>query len=181
MFDVATTVPGYLEKGNFTEAEHNSLSPRIIVKNEVIRLKYCSTCKLTRCIRSFHCSICDRCVMRHDHHCGFVGNCIGQKNTIKFCFFLLSICVHSLIVFLTTLIRFASVSWPLEPINWNPKDYLGMVLVVYSSIFFLFLLFCLFFHMYLVFTNQTTNEFIRGAKDKKLFDKGLSENWKEVC
>jgi hypothetical protein len=43
LFDVTTTIPGFLEKGDVTEDEFNKESPQVMIKNEMIFLKYCST------------------------------------------------------------------------------------------------------------------------------------------
>lgn len=178
---MTTTIPGYLDRGNLYEEEFDRESPRVIIKNEMIFLKYCKTCKITRSVRSFHCSICNRCIERHDHHCGFVGNCIGKNNTNKFCLFLLSICIHSLLACLFVFIRFVEVSWVIPPKDWKTNDFFGMVIIIYSSIFFSAILLFLLFHVYLILTNQTTNEFIRGRQNNKMFDEGCKNNWNEVC
>jgi len=167
--------------GDLTEDEFNKQSPRVIIKNEIIFLKYCSTCKITRSVRAFHCSICDRCIERHDHHCGFVGNCIGKNNTNKFCFFLLSICVHSLLTCVFISIRFIQVSMEISSKDWKSQDFYGMMISIYSAIFFSVILLFLLFHIYLILTNQTTNEYIRSKSDKRLFDQGSRNNIREVC
>jgi len=58
---------------------------------------FCTTCLISRPIRSKHCSTCDRCVIRFDHHCPWVGNCIGGNNHRLFIGYLASLVASALL------------------------------------------------------------------------------------
>ncbi len=167
--------------GNITEEEYHKLSPSIEIKNKTILLKHCHTCKIIREPRSFHCGLCGNCIKRHDHHCGFVANCIGKYNTHKFCFFLFSICLHALVVFITASIKLVNVTFKLESMDyWTPADYMNITLSIISGLFFVVLFSLLFYHIYLISKNKTTNEHLRNSYEDKLFDQGCNKNWEEV-
>ncbi|KAB0393566.1 hypothetical protein E2I00_011994, partial [Balaenoptera physalus] len=103
-----------------------------MINGQVVKLKYCFTCKMFRPPRTSHCSVCDNCVERFDHHCPWVGNCVGKRNYRFFYAFILSLS------FLTAFI-FACVVTHLT----------------------------LRFHTYLVASNLTTNEDIKGSWSNK--------------
>jgi hypothetical protein len=65
--------------------------------------------------------------------------------------------------------------------DWKSQDFYGMMISIYSSIFFSVIFLFLIFHIYLILTNQTTNEFIRRRSEKRLFDQGSRNNIREVC
>ncbi|MEJ1282308.1 stratifin [Cricetulus griseus] len=104
----------------------------VIINGQMVKLKYCFTCKMFRPPRTSHCSVCDNCVERFDHHCPWVGNCVGRRNYRFFYAFILSLS------FLTAFI-FACVVTHLT----------------------------LRFHTYLVASNLTTNEDIKGSWSSK--------------
>jgi len=54
------------------------------VRSDVVRVKYCPTCKTYRPPRSSHCKMCDNCVDGCDHHCQWVNNCVGRRNYTSF-------------------------------------------------------------------------------------------------
>ncbi|KAM3614304.1 uncharacterized protein V6R79_012472 [Siganus canaliculatus] len=104
----------------------------ILINQQVVKLKYCFTCKTFRPPRTSHCSLCDNCVERFDHHCPWVGNCVGKRNYRFFYSFIISLS------FLTSFI-------------------FGCVITHIT----------LRFHTYLVASNLTTNEDIKGSWSSK--------------
>jgi palmitoyltransferase ZDHHC9/14/18 len=175
-FDAATTSPGYLRQNTHSEEEFNKTEPTITLKDKQISLKFCTTCKAIRDVRSMHCNICGYCIKRHDHHCVFVANCVGENNTDKFVYFLLSVVAHSLTIMIPSILNISHAQVLNDKIYYN----ISLFLAIYSGLFFVAILFFLIFHTYLICKNRTTNEYIRNQYGDDLFDKGCGENFREV-
>ncbi|KAF8212081.1 DHHC palmitoyltransferase-domain-containing protein [Mycena galopus ATCC 62051] len=71
------------------------------VRADVVRVKYCPTCKTYRPPRSSHCKMCDNCVDGCDHHCQWVNNCIGRRNYTTFFILLLSASLSVILMIIT--------------------------------------------------------------------------------
>ncbi|XP_020563030.1 palmitoyltransferase ZDHHC18 isoform X1 [Oryzias latipes] len=143
----------------------------VVINQQVVKLKYCFTCKMFRPPRTSHCSLCDNCVERFDHHCPWVGNCVGKRNYRFFYTFIVSLS------FLTSFI-FSCVSTHLA---MRAQDGRGLVSALQESPgSAVELVICFFsvwsilglsgFHTYLVASNLTTNEDIKGSWSGKSGD-----------
>ncbi|KAL3661315.1 hypothetical protein V7S43_013520 [Phytophthora oleae] len=176
----------------------------------------CPTCRTTKLARSKHCSVCNKCVPRFDHHCGWLNTCIGECNHWVFLRFLMMnviLCGYGLYVLFGILSDEYKHLLSEEFLNENTRTVVQgepMVVVRYliheeAAITVLFVLcigmgFALVcfstFHVYLVSSNLTTNEFFKRRKlqSHKSVSKGetrctiphkygvgsLVANWREV-
>uniref|UniRef100_A0A8C7HA87 Palmitoyltransferase n=1 Tax=Oncorhynchus kisutch TaxID=8019 RepID=A0A8C7HA87_ONCKI len=174
LLQTSFTDPGILPRATPDEAAYiekqidNSgsstyrLPPRtkeVVINQQVVKLKYCFTCKMFRPPRTSHCSLCDNCVERFDHHCPWVGNCVGKRNYRFFYTFIVSLS------FLTAFV-FGCVATHLA---LRAQGGRGLIFALQESP----LVICFFsvwsilglsgFHTYLVASNLTTNEDIKGS------------------
>ncbi|KAK1785446.1 hypothetical protein P4O66_018814, partial [Electrophorus voltai] len=151
----------------------------VVINEQVVKLKYCFTCKIFRPPRTSHCSLCDNCVERFDHHCPWVGNCVGKRNYRFFYMFIVSLSFHTAFIFgcVTThlALRSQGGNGLVFALQQSPARYPFAHNSFYPLLFFtaLELVVCFFsvwsilglsgFHTYLVAANLTTNEDIKGS------------------
>ncbi|XP_035016729.2 palmitoyltransferase ZDHHC9 isoform X1 [Hippoglossus stenolepis] len=162
----ATFIEMEIEAANGNVPQGQRPPPRIRnvqINNQIVKLKYCYTCKIFRPPRASHCSICDNCVDRFDHHCPWVGNCVGKRNYRYFYLFTMSLSLLTIYIFTFDIVHVVMRSVDNGFLN-TLKETPGTVLEVLVCFFTLWSVVGLTgFHTYLISLNQTTNEDIKGS------------------
>ncbi|KAE8285710.1 Palmitoyltransferase ZDHHC9 [Larimichthys crocea] len=162
----ATFIEMEIEAANGNVPAGQRPPPRIRnvqINNQIVKLKYCYTCKIFRPPRASHCSICDNCVDRFDHHCPWVGNCVGKRNYRYFYLFTMSLSLLTIYIFTFNIVHVVMRSVDKGFLN-TLKETPGTVLEVLVCFFTLWSVVGLTgFHTYLISLNQTTNEDIKGS------------------
>ncbi|ETE59400.1 Palmitoyltransferase ZDHHC9, partial [Ophiophagus hannah] len=131
------------------------------INNQIVKLKYCYTCKIFRPPRASHCSICDNCVERFDHHCPWVGNCVGKRNYRYFYLFILSLSLLTTYIFSFNIV-YVALSEISEDRFFESLCSLTDLSTALEVLICFFTLWSVVgltgFHTFLVALNQTTNE-----------------------
>ncbi|KAI6150703.1 DHHC palmitoyltransferase-domain-containing protein [Pisolithus tinctorius] len=140
------------------------------VRNDFVRVKYCSSCKTYRPPRSSHCKMCDNCVDGCDHHCQWVNNCIGRRNYTFFFAFLCSAVLTLCLVICTSAIHlYLLTRRNHENLRHAVVDGIGSAIAFSLSIIVIWPVTALLaYHMRLLFLNITTIEQIRNQAHKSL-------------
>ena len=178
------THPGKIDKSNLVCYSHQHYD-QLIFTDDVI----CSTCKIPKPARSKHCSLCGYCVPMFDHHCIWLNQCVGENN---YKYFLLFLITHN-VVFLY--FGYLLVKVVLSPVvehrmwemqyqdpstgkiwagkqlvfNYLINTYAALIVVAIAALLFGACVGCfLVYHLYLLYTGQTTNESFKWASCRRL-------------
>lgn len=164
----------------------------VVLRGHPLKLKYCKTCNIYRPPRCTHCSVCENCVERFDHHCPWLGNCIGKRNYRLFYGFVSTTGALNVLVLATAVAQIALRSSQIaEDAQIGAGDAFGQALLstpmaAVLSIYALGIVWFTFglcaYHNYLVCTNQTTYEQIKGAFSGAVnpFHRGILGNYWDI-
>eukprot|EP00917_Polyrhabdina_sp_WS-2016_P026229 GHVP01056324.1.p2 GENE.GHVP01056324.1~~GHVP01056324.1.p2 ORF type:complete len:540 (+),score=85.40 GHVP01056324.1:2015-3634(+) len=161
----------------FTQAFRTKSAPKnqdVTISGFLIKLKWCTTCNVYRPVRTVHCSVCDNCIERFDHHCPWIGNCVGIRNYRYFFGFVVSTSLLAILAAISSILKLVflirkyaddlgSVSQALGAF-W-PDGWETVVVIVIILGFSWFLGGVLVYHTFLVASNQTTYEQLKGTYD----------------
>lgn len=122
------------------------------------RLDYtiCKKCNIARPKRAHHCRYCNKCVLKMDHHCFSLNKCIGKNNYIYFLRYLLFVELNTSFIF-----------WVTSYVCINFHSELSYIIFIkYGILIFISFMgscgmfFYIIFHIYLIWRNLTTLEFM---------------------
>lgn len=102
-----------------------------------------------------HCFTCNVCIEKFDHHCPWLGNCVGKRNYRLFFAFVLLLTLMLALIDAQIVMVFAQRSWKGLGVGFLVMN---IILMIYCSIFTLFVLSLVFMHLFLVGENMTTYE-----------------------
>lgn len=164
----------------------------VLMRGHPFKLKYCTTCNIYRPPRCTHCSVCENCIERFDHHCPWIGNCIGKRNYWLFYSFVSFTGAMNATVLATSVAQLTLLT--LEYVDSEglgggdalvkalSQEPLSAAVAVYCAAVVWFTVGLCLYHNYLVCTNQTTYEQIKGAYSSGTnpFHRGACANWQDI-
>jgi len=180
--------PGRITKRN-VEAELT----RYPYTNIFPRGRMCRTCKTLKPARSKHCSLCNICVSKFDHHCPWLNQCVGLQNHMHFTNFLAChwlMCVYGSYLMFHILYEIISKNNLLEVTFYSQSTgehvkatywivfqymfsrYQTLIFLLALAVIMGIALFSFWsWHIYLMASNQTTNERYKVAEYKEELEK----------
>lgn len=150
----------------------------LVLRGHPFKLKYCTTCNIYRPPRCTHCSVCENCIERFDHHCPWIGNCIGRRNYWLFYSFVSFTGSMNVFVMVTSVAHLTLLCVEYRLDGFSGGDSLVHALrqapitaavLIYAIVIIWFTVGLCMYHNYLVATNQTTYEQIKGIHNSGVF------------
>ena len=105
----------------------------ILIRGQILKLKVCSTCLITRPLGSTHCSKCNICIEKMDHHCPYVGNCLGLNNYKYFFYFICFFDIHTIFNFVICILRIIDFKKKIEIIISSILAFINIITISFVS------------------------------------------------
>ncbi|KAH9499797.1 Large neutral amino acids transporter small subunit 2 [Bulinus truncatus] len=157
----------------------------------VIENQSCALCQVTVGPKSKHCSACNKCVSGFDHHCKWLNNCVGDRNYNWFFATLVFAILSSSIVICIGLLIFIAyftdkktgsilLAYPdlntsncsllmfSRPVDDGVYLFIDILTVILAFIAFGFLVHLTQFHIWLIYKNISTYDFIMMQREKQI-------------
>lgn len=148
--------PGYLDTKIYDADIENH---QLLEASQNASRNYCERCKKSQPLRVYHCKKCNACVHCFDHHCAFIRTCIGERNHGRFVIF---ISLHLVMLWTYTLRLYHSHIEEGDSYYSLLIYFTSLIAVVYFSILTIFISALFGFHAFLVATNSSGYEVLKG-------------------
>jgi ribosomal protein L40E len=135
------------------EKENNSELQNINEKHDYTT---CKKCNMLRPKRAHHCRYCNKCILQMDHHCFSLNKCIGKNNYIYFLRYLVFVELNTSFIFWVTSYVCINFYSELSYIIFIKYGILIFISFMCSCGMFFYII----FHIYLIWRNLTTLEFM---------------------
>lgn len=181
MMFTAFSDPGILPRGLDPNPPYPATSPSngdvraplprdLKVRNDIVRVKYCPTCRTYRPPRASHCKMCDNCVDACDHHCQWVNNCIGRRNYTSFLVLLITGVLTLILLIVTSALQLYFLTrWQHLSFGGALQRTPGTAVVFALALIVIWPVAALLsYHLRLLFLNVTTIEQIRNQAHKSI-------------
>mmetsp|Transcript_52853 Transcript_52853/g.136466 ORF Transcript_52853/g.136466 Transcript_52853/m.136466 type:complete len:328 (-) Transcript_52853:413-1396(-) len=164
----------------------------LMLRVHPFKVKHCPPCNIYRPPRCTHCSVCENCIERFDHHCPWIGNCVGKRNLWLFYLFVCFTAALNAFSLATAIAQLSVIAGDLQEQHgtsfWDGlveamgEVPLTVALVFYTTSVVWFTVGLCLYHNYLIMTNQTTYEQIKGAytAGNNPFHRGILRNYQDL-
>jgi palmitoyltransferase ZDHHC1/11 len=162
---------------NFKRLELHQLTGRSSPQNA--NLEPCFYCRAFVSTSAKHCSVCDKCVPGFDHHCRWLNTCVGERNYKAFFAFLccgilsVGLMLAIDIYVLVDALKNESAYRRLLDERYGTSNYWAYIAFLCITAAYTGAGLCAManlgqFHVYLIWSNQTTYQWIMKKREKKM-------------
>jgi len=185
-FFAAFTDPGIIPRTRAAdfEPENTKADQEAEICGVMVRLDYCTTCRLWRPPRTHHCRLCDACIQNFDHHCPWVGNCVGKRNYRFFNLFIWSVIITSAYVIAITVyevtiaVQNSDQNFLIVAFSQTPA---AASLAIYATVIIFTMMSLCIYHCQLLASGHTTYENIKKIKERPWYQGPFQYIYQTFC